>query len=190
MLLEVHIEDNLDDAFLFLKLLILLYADDTVIFSESSEDLQYALSQFGEYCRTWKLTVNVSKTKVIIFNKGKSKVNTKFYFENKELEIEDRNKYLGIIFSRTGSFVEAKKHIAEQGNKALFSLLRKSRQLQLPYDIQIELFEKEKNTIKPILLYGCEIWAYGNLDVIERVQLKYFKYIFNMKKSTPSHMVY
>ena len=183
----VNIEYNLDDAFLFLKLLILLYADDTVIISESSEDLQYALSQFGEYYRTWKLTVNVSKTKVIIFSKGKSKVSTKFYFENKELEIEDRYKYLGIILSRNGSFVEAKKHIAEQGNKALFSLLRKSRQLQLPYDIQIELFEK---TIKPILLYGCEIWGYGNLDVIERVQLKYFKYIFNMKKSTPSYMVY
>ena len=54
--------------------------------------------------------------------------------------------------------------------------------------MQIELFEEKK--IKPILLYGCEIWGYGNLDVIERLQLKYFKYIFNMKKSTPSYMVY
>ena len=143
---------------MFLKLLILLYADDTVIFSESSEDLQYALSKFGEYCHTWKLTVNVSKTKVIIFSKGKSKINTKFYFENQELEIEDRYKYLGIIFSHSGSFSEAKQHIAEQGNKALFSLLRKIRQLQLPYDIQIELFEKLLNR------YYYMVVKYGDME--------------------------
>ena len=44
--------------------------------------------------------------------------------------------------------------------------------------------------IKPILTYGSELWGYGNLDVIERVQLKYLKYILKMKMSTPNFMVY
>ena len=44
--------------------------------------------------------------------------------------------------------------------------------------------------IKPILLYGCEILGFGNLDLFERVQLKYLKYTINLKKSTPSFMVY
>ena len=44
--------------------------------------------------------------------------------------------------------------------------------------------------IRPILLYGCEIWGYGNLEAIERVQLKLLKQILNLKKTTPSFMVY
>lgn len=96
-------------------------------------------------------------------------------------------KYLGIFLTRSGSYLTTKKHIADQANNALFSLLRKIRILDLPIDMQVDLFNK---TVKPILLYGCELWGFGNLDIIERVQLKFFKLILNLKKSTPSFMVY
>ena len=66
-------------------------------------------------------------------------------------------------------------------------MIKKYRNLKLPFDIQIDLFNK---TIKPILLDGCEVWGFGNCDVIERIQLKFYKYIFNLKKSTPSFMIY
>ena len=39
-----------------------LYADDTVIFSESLESMQKALDIFQEYFNLWKLSVNSSKT--------------------------------------------------------------------------------------------------------------------------------
>ena len=61
------------------------------------------------------------------------------------------------------------------------------RIMQLPVDMQIELFNK---LVKPILLYGCEIWGFGNIDVIECVQLKFIKYILKLKNSTPNYMVY
>ena len=35
---------------MYLKLLLLLYTDDTVIFAESPADLQAALNIFEEYC--------------------------------------------------------------------------------------------------------------------------------------------
>ena len=90
-------------------------------------------------------------------------------FQKEKLEKVEQYKYLGIYLGRSGSYVAAKKiHIAEQGNKAIFALIRKIRRLSLPLDIQIELFEK---TIKPLLIYGCEVWGFGNLDMIERVQL-------------------
>ena len=62
----------------------------------------------------------------------------------------------------------------------MVSLLRKIRVLNLPVEMQIALFNK---LIKPILLYGCEIWAVGNIDVIERVQLKFLKMILNLKRN-------
>ena len=149
---------------IYLKLIILLYADDTVIFSDSADGLQHALNTFSEYCDKWRLTVNITKTKIIIFNsRGRPKQTTKFTLRGSEIEITNEYKYLGIYFSQSGAFASAKKHVAEQANKAVFSLLKNIKRLSLPYDIQIDLFEK---TIKPILLYGCEIWGVGNVDII------------------------
>lgn len=171
----------------FLQIFIILYADDTVIVSENETDLQNSLNIFEKYCLKWKLTVNVSKTKILLVGTRKKNYNIKFLFNGQELEIVNEYKYLGIYVSRSGSNLTAKKHIAEQANKAMFSLLKKIRILNLPIDLQVDIFCK---TIRPILLYGCEIWGFGNLDILERVQLKFFKLILNLKKSTPSNMIY
>ena len=176
-----------DSIMTYIKILVLLFADDTVLFGNSKEDLQYALDKFENYCDKWRLTVNTSKTKVMIFSKGRLPKNVRFHFKNEEIEIVNEYKYLGIFLARSGSFLNAKKHIVNQANNALFSLQRKIRNLNLPIDMQIDLFNK---MIKPILLYGCEIWGFGNLDIIERVQLKFYKQILYLKKSTPSFMVY
>ena len=60
-----------EDIMVLAKLFILLYADDTVILSESAEDLQLGLKAYEEYCSIWKLEVNIAKTKVLIFSKAK-----------------------------------------------------------------------------------------------------------------------
>ena len=153
---SIKCEYNDDGILIFCKLLLLLYADDTVIFSESADELQNALNVFQEYCKTWKLTVNITKTKILIISKGRPNLNLHFHYNNFEIEIVAEYKYLGIYLSRSGKYRTAKRHIAEQAEKALFSLIRKIRALDLPFDIQIDMFNK---TIKPILLYGSEIWG-------------------------------
>ena len=158
-----------------------------MIFSESANELQNALNVFQEYCKAWKLTVNITKTKILIISKGRPNLNLHFHYNNFEIEVVAEYKYLGIYLSRSGNYRTAKRHIAEQAEKALFSLIRKIRALDLPFDIQIDMFNK---TIKPILLYGSEILGFGNCDIIERVQLKFYKYIFNLKRTTPSFMIY
>ena len=45
--------------------------------------------------------------------------------------------------------------------------------------------------MKPILIYGCEIWGFSNLDIIERLHLKFCKYVLCcVSKSTPNVMAY
>ena len=136
-----------DSIIIYLKILILLFADDTVLFGNSKEDLQYALNKFEIYCDTWHLTVNISQTKVMVFSKGRLPQHLKFYFKNEEIEIVNEYKYLGIFLSRSGSFLKAKKYIVDQANNTLFSLQRKIRNLDLPIDMQIDLFDK---MIKPV----------------------------------------
>jgi hypothetical protein len=64
---------------------------------------------------------------------------------------------------------------------------KKYKHLCLPINIQIGFLNK---MVKPILLYGCEIWGFGNLDIVERVQLKFLKHILCLKKNTYNIIVY
>jgi hypothetical protein len=55
----------------YLKLFLLLHADDTVMFAESAEELQLALNIFEKYSSEWKLSIHVSKTKIVVLFKKK-----------------------------------------------------------------------------------------------------------------------
>ena len=55
----------------------LLYADDLVIFSRSAKNLQIILIKLKSFCENDDLSVNLDKTKIMIFNNcGKSLNNT------------------------------------------------------------------------------------------------------------------
>ena len=69
----------------------------------------------------------------------------------------------------------------------MYGIIRKIREFKLPIECQFDLFDK---VVVPVLLYGSEVWGYERLEMIERLHLKYLKYIFNLKSSTPSYMVY
>jgi hypothetical protein len=90
-------------------------------------------------------------------------------------------KYLEIIFPRSGSFCKARAHLCEQAQKAMYGVLNKVRQLNLPIKPQFDLFDR---IVVPVLTYGCEIWVYENRDMIERIHLKFLKHIFHLKSST------
>ena len=65
---------------------------------------------------------------------------------NENIDVVSEYKYLGVIFSRSGSFCKAKEHIAKQATKAMFSLLKKAKHLCLSIDLQIDLFKKSCKT--------------------------------------------
>jgi hypothetical protein len=131
--------------------------------------------------------VNVDKTKIMIFSRGRQPQNLKFSLHGLELEVVNSFTYLGIILSKTGNFNLAKKSIADKGFKAMYEVLKLGRLHNLPTPCQLDLFDK---MVKPVLLYGCELWGYGNCDIIERVHLKFCKMLLHMKSSTPLFMVY
>ena len=144
----------------YVKLLVLLYADDTIVLSNTAAGLQKALEDLYNYCTKWKLQINSSKTKVIIFSKRKPKTPPVFTYNNEVLENVFDFKYLklGVYFKSNANFNKRKMHIKETASKAMFALLRKGRVLQLPVDIMLEMFNK---TVLPIMLYGCEAWGFG-----------------------------
>ena len=66
-------------------------------------------------------------------------------------------------------------------------VLKLGRIYKLKIKSQLDLFDK---MVKPMLLYGCEVWGFGDNAIIERAHLKLYKLLLNSKTSTPSYMVH
>jgi hypothetical protein len=48
--------------------------------------------------------------------------------------------------------------------------------------LQLKLFD--------ILTYGCEVWGYENVQVLEKIRLQFCRNILKIRTSTPSFMSY
>ena len=157
-----------------LKLFILLYADDIVLFGNSAAELQNAIVILEEYCQKWKLTVNTSKTKVLIFRKGGRLPNgLRFTYNGTEIEIVSKFSYLGIVFTSGGSCKEVQRTLAGQASKAIFVLNKYLYKFTfLKPSIILDLFDK---LISPILNYGSEVWGFSKAPAIEAVHLNFCK---------------
>ncbi len=174
--------NSLSDLFaeelgVYIRLFVLLYADDTIIITENEEQLHKSLSIFGQYCNVWKLKVNFTKTKIVIFSKRH--VNKQYHFSllGNTIDVVKEYVYLGVLFTNTGRFIKAQKRLCEQASRAMFSIFRKCRSLDIPIDCKLKLFDQ---LILPILLYGSEVWGFEDCVMLERVQfvhLRYCKYV-------------
>jgi hypothetical protein len=133
---------------MFIEILVSLYADDTVIFSESKEGMQSALNIFQS---KWKLTVNINKTKVLVLSKRKCQQNFDFTLNGENLDVIDPYIYLGITFKYNGSFLDARKRLVEHDQKSLFAIHKKIRNQNIPIDLQLKLFD---SLVELIILYG------------------------------------
>ena len=82
---------------------------------------QVCLNSFHKYCIDLKLTVNESKTKIVVFGARKTDY-FNFRFGDSTLEIVDKFKYLGTVFSQSGSFLNARKYVTAQAKKVMYLL--------------------------------------------------------------------
>jgi hypothetical protein len=110
-----------------------------------------------------------------------------FNYNGTNIEIVKDFNYLGIYFSRTGSFKVCKNHLSEKAIKAMYEVIKKGRKHNLSISCQLDLSDK---FVKPILLYGCEIWGSSNNNILGKVHLKFCKIIIHLKATTPNCMIY
>lgn len=171
-----------------LNLFVLMYADDMVIFSETAHELQEMLNTLFSYTSVWDLTVNVQKTKIVIFrNGGKIHNNERWHLNGEPIEVVDSFTYLGLLLQYNGKFNNTQKQLASQGRKAMFSLKSKTSQLYLNTETMLSIFD---TYIASILNYGCEIWGMHAANDIEKVHLEYIKFVLSVKKNTNTAIVY
>ena len=163
----------------FLKLFVLLYADDTVILSKNEHELQQALNGIYNYCiKIVYMLINTDKTKIVIFSRRKVKKYPVFNYGDSIIEVV--NDY--VYTTNDNKFAKAIRKQLDRGRRAQFSLLVKSSKLDLPIDVQYILFDK---TIIPVVLYGNEVWGFLSINMLESFHIKYLKKILKLRPSTP-----
>ena len=118
--------------------------------------------------------MNTNKTKVVIVSKKKVRQNQSFKIKGQNIEIIDSYYYLGMLFNYNGNFCTARKKITEQARQALFAVYRKIRNISIPVDLQLKLFD---SLVSSILLYASEVWRFENKESIEKVHLQFCKNI-------------
>ena len=171
------------------NLYLLLYADDIVLFGKTPEDLQISLNILEDYCKRWKLKVNIDKTKIVVFRKGgRISNNVRFIYDNAEIEIVNRFCYLGVVFTSGDSSFETQKTLAGQALKAVYTL---NNYIYLFTPLKpshiLELFDK---LVAPILNYGSEVWGFYKSTAVDTVHLRFCKRVLGVKQTTQNDFVY
>lgn len=139
----------------------LMYADDIILFSETKEGLQNAINIVTKFCDEWELSMNINKTKVMIFNKAGKLLKHEFKTGTTILECVKNYTYLGIEMTPSGNFKTAKHTLYAKALKAYFKFCKMLGNNLQHIDLAEFLFD---HTVKPILLYGVEVWGTVNLN--------------------------
>ena len=108
--IEIDVQD--EEFMIFLILFVILYADDTIILSDDPKEFQDILTAFHDFCKLWKLDINTNKTKITIFGEYSRNQRLSFKINGKEIEIVKEFKYLGVLFSKNGRFVQHTKNVS------------------------------------------------------------------------------
>ena len=135
---------------------VLLYADDLVLLAESPADLQMLLDALYDFCRLNGMQVNIKKSDLLVFNPPTSFIKPPIYYNGVELNWQSSFIYLGMIFHESDGMAAAGERCLSKGRGALYALIRRCHAIDLHnVHLKVHLFD---SLVKPILLYGCEVW--------------------------------
>jgi hypothetical protein len=169
---------------------LLLYADDLALMSETPQGLQQQIHVMSEFCVERQLVINVSKTKVVVFEKHRN-ATPKFTYRGTTIERVQSFKYSGLEFHSTRGMAIAIAKLTVAGKKALFVLRRRCNDLSITDpEVMCQLFD---SLVRPVLSYACEVWTSctgaKGLQQAEQVQRMFLRGILGVSKTTSTFVV-
>ena len=132
----------------------LLFADDRVLLSPTKESLQQHQDLLHRSCQSWSLTLNLSMTKITVFQKLCSLQDQKYKLVLTPLPTKNYT-YLGLNISATGNFHKAPNDLRYKARRAFYAIKRNTK-FNIPIRIRLKILE---SVIEPIAFYGCEVWG-------------------------------
>ena len=160
------------------------------IWSLSEKGLQSQLNALHAFCENGGLTVNLAKTKAVVFNQRTYK--DSLVFAGRTVEQVDRYKYLGLVMHQNGSFTCAIESLKSAAQRALFALQARCAELGI-MDVQLRCRLNDA-VVKPVLSYGCEVWmplvSESSLKELERVHLSFLRGLLDVPRMASAKHMY
>ncbi len=171
-----------------IQILIMLFADDVILTSYCVKGLQIQINLLKRYADNFSMTVNMYKTKIIVFRKGGFLgANEIWRYGNEVIEVVNCYKYLGLHFTTKLSLTQTVNELATKAKARTAQVLKCLWRLG---SVHSEVFFKIYDAqILPVLMYGSEIWGYQRFDAIEKAHLFACKRLLNVGFQTPNAMV-
>ena len=109
----------------YIELFVLPFADDLTLLASTVIGLQNQLNVLSVAAERLCLTVNLDKSKVIVFRKcGFLAAKEKWFLGGAVLEVVNKYKYLGLTFSTGHSFAAAMEDTSIRAKKSTLEVLR------------------------------------------------------------------
>ena len=163
----------------------LIWADDLLLLSQTEIGLNNMLKELKKYSEENGLTVNIKKTKVMIFNKTGRHIRRNFYLGDLKVETTREYKYLGFNITPHGGIAAGLIDLKDRALKAYFKMKNKMGLSFRKYPIvTIKLFQ---TLIQPILLYASDFWGVlktPNNNPFEKIHMKFCKELLGVKIQT------
>ena len=164
---------------------ILLYADDIVLFASNEMDLQILLNIVENWCRKWRLEVNLTKTNILhIRNNRKPQSKFMFIFNKNTVSYCKYYKYLGCTINEYLDFTFTNEVQTDSAGRALSSIITKMIKNQgFPYNVYSILY---KACVCSISEYGSEIFGYEKFDSAFKLHLRAARAFLGLPKNVTS----
>ena len=172
-----------------IELFTLLFADDIALTATTPAGLQTQIDLLRRGAERLGLVVNLDKTKVMVFRKGGFLGRLeKWYYGEERIEVVNKYKYLGYTLTTKLSVDIALAEYAGKAKGRIVSIFRALYRLgTIDLGVFFRLFDSQ---VKPILLYGAEIWGMKQRDIIEKVHLFACKKLLGVSAKTPNAFIY
>ncbi|EZA58505.1 hypothetical protein X777_14664 [Ooceraea biroi] len=146
------------------------------------------IERLERYLERKNLELNVSKTKILRFKKGRGRLNKrKWRWKRNEIEEIKEFKYLGYTIQRNGG---QEAHVRERVRRAAAIMEQiwgiGKRRFGKDWERRIWLFDK---LIWTVIGYGVEIWGWKERENIEKLEERYLRWIIGVESRTLGYMV-
>ena len=150
----------------------LIFADDTSVFYSHSDPnhLQYVMNNelhnFDLWLKSNKLSVNVEKTKYVIFKTSKKKINHNFllHYENEILHQVNSIKFLGVYIDQNLTWKDHINHVSKKISKSI-GIIHKSR-FYLSSKTKLSLYY---TLVYPFITYCNMVWSSTYVTNLNRI---------------------
>jgi hypothetical protein len=167
------------------KLNILLYADDIAMIADTEENLQNMIDRLFDWCKKWRLRVNIEKTNTVHFrNKSCPSSDFEFHYGSQRIKLVSKYKYLGVILTEHLDYSIIAETLADSGKRALGAIYSKFRQQK---GLGCNVYSKLYHTgVAPILDYCSGIWGGNKHEKIDVVQNKAIRLFMGVHAYAPN----